>query len=70
MKWNLAASNGLTLSVPGVYRLVGLVVKVSALRAEGPRFDPRLRRGSISGLSHTSAIKLALQWIPTRRLGV
>ena len=38
-------------------RLVGLVVKVSASRAEDPRFDSCLRQGDFSGLSHTSDSK-------------
>ena len=32
------------LNVHAPYRLVGLVVKASASRAEGPRFKSRLRR--------------------------
>ena len=39
-------------------RLVGLVVKTSALRAEDPGFDSRLRRGDFSGLSHASDLKI------------
>ena len=39
-----------------VHRLVGLVVKASALRAEDPRFESRLRR-DFSGSSHTSDLK-------------
>ena len=38
-------------------RLVGLVVKVSASRAEDPGFESRLRR-DISGSSHTSDLKI------------
>ena len=39
------------------YRLVGLVVKASASRAEGPGFESRLR-GIFSGSSHTSDLKI------------
>ena len=38
---------------PDSYRLVGLVVKASASRAEDPGFESRWRRG-FSGSSHTS----------------
>ena len=38
-------------------RLVGLVVKASALRAEDPGFDSRLSR-DFSGSSHTSDFKI------------
>ena len=44
-------------------RLVGLVVKASASRAEDPGFDPACDR-DFSGSSHTSDQKLALQWLP------
>ena len=44
-------------------RLVGQVVKVPARKAEGPEFESRLRR-DFSGSSHTSDLKLALQWLP------
>ena len=40
------------------YFLVGLVVKASASRAEGPGFESRLR-GIFSGSSHTSDLKIA-----------
>ena len=39
------------------HRLVGLVVKASASRAEDPGFESRLRRGDFSGSSHTSDSK-------------
>ena len=39
------------------YRLVGLVVKASASRAEDPGFESHLRR-IFSGLSHTSDFKI------------
>ena len=42
----------------GSHRLVGLVVKASASRAEDPEFDSRLRRGGFSGSSHTSDLKI------------
>ena len=38
-------------------RLIGLVVKASASGVEKPEFDSHLRRGDISGLSHTSDLK-------------
>ena len=38
-------------------RLVGLVVKASASRAEGPGFESRLRR-DFSGSSHTSDLNI------------
>ena len=39
-------------------RLVGLVVKASASRAEDPGFHSGLRRGEFSGSSHTSDFKI------------
>ena len=42
----------------GHYRLVGLVVKASASRAEDPGFESRLR-WDFSGSSHTSDFKIA-----------
>ena len=50
-------------------RLVGLVVKASASEAEGPEFESRLRR-DFSGSSHTSDLKLALQWLPCQAPGI
>ena len=38
-------------------RLVGLVVKASALRMEDPGFESRLRRVFFSGSYHTSDLK-------------
>ena len=38
--------------------LVGLVVEVSASRAEDPGFDSCLRRGDYSGSSHTSDLQI------------
>ena len=40
-----------------VGRLVGLVVKAPASRAEDPGLDSRLRRGDFSGPSHTSDLR-------------
>ena len=40
----------------GEHRLVGVVVKASASRAEDPGFESRLRR-DFSGSSHTSDLK-------------
>ena len=40
------------------HRLVGVVVKVSALRAEDPGFESRLRR-DFPGSNHTSDLKIA-----------
>ena len=54
---------GRPLSLPGDFslgvqdRLCARVVKVSALRAEGPGFESRLRR-DFSGSSHTSDLKI------------
>ena len=50
-----------TISSPGSFllccdRLIGLVVKASASRAEDPGFDSHLRRGFF-GWSHTSDSK-------------
>ena len=46
-------------TTPGIWHnfLIGLVVKASASRAEGPGFDSHLRQGDFSGLSHTSDFK-------------
>ena len=49
-------------------RLVGLVVKASASRAEDPRFDSRLRRGDISGSSQTSVC--VVHWHCTAQLSM
>ena len=40
-------------------RLVGLVVKASASRAEDPGFESRLQR-DFSGSSHTSDLKIGI----------
>ena len=39
-------------------RLVGLVIKASASRAEDLGFDSRMRRGDFSGSSHTSDLTI------------
>ena len=44
-------------SVYASYRLVGLVVKASASKAEDPGFESRLRR-DFSGSSHTSDLNI------------
>ena len=48
---------------------VGLVVKASASRAEDPGFGSRLQR-DFAWSSHTSDLKLALQWLPCQAPGV
>ena len=45
------------------------MVKASASGAEDPAFESRLRR-DFSGSSHTSDLKLALQWLPCQAPGV
>ena len=49
---------------PGADRLVGLVVKASASRAEGPGFESRLPPGFFSGSSHTSDLKIGTPVAP------
>ena len=49
--------------------LAGLVVKACASGAEDPGFKSRLRR-DFSGSSHTSDLKLALQWLPCQVPGI
>ena len=60
----------LSLAQHAFHRLVGLVVKASASRAEDPEFESRLR-GDFSGSSHTSDLK---NWhssgCPARRLAL
>ena len=41
---NFLLKNGRSSDASPVYHLVGLVVKASASRAEGPGFESRLRR--------------------------
>ena len=45
------------------------MVKASASRAEDSGFESRLRR-DFSGSSHTSDLKLALQWLPCQAAGI
>ena len=52
------------------YRLVGLVVKASASRAEDPEFESRLRRDFSGVKSHQWLKKLALQRLPYQAPGV
>ena len=53
-----------------VYRLVGLVVKASASRAEDPEFESRLRRDFSGCRVIPVTSKLALQWLPCQAPGV
>ena len=46
------------LALFSCYRLVGLVVKASALRAEDLGFYSHLSQGNSSGTSHTSDLKI------------
>ena len=50
-------------------RLTGLVVTVSALRAEDPEFESRLRR-VLSRSSHTSDLKTVFQWLHCQAPGI
>ena len=52
-----------------VNRLVGLVVRASAKRAEDPGFESRLRR-DFPGLSHTSDLKIGTPVLPRQASGV
>ena len=61
----------LSISAPclRLHRLLGLVVKVSASRAEDPGFDSHLRSGDFSGSSHTSDLQILTPvGYPARRL--
>ena len=65
----------LELQAPGsyhwsAYRLIGLVVKASASRAEGPGFESSLRRDFFLGQVIPVTSKLALQWLPCQATGV
>ena len=51
-------------------RLVGLVVKASASRAEDPGFESRLRRDFFRGRVIPVTQKLALQWVHCQAPGV
>ena len=51
--------------------LVGLVVKASASREEGPGFESRLRHGDFFRVESYQRLKrLALQWLPCQAPGV
>ena len=50
-------------------RLVGLVVKASASRAEDPGFESRLSRDFFRGRVIPVTSKLALQWLPCQAPG-
>ena len=52
------------------HRLVGLVVKASASRAEGPGFESRLNRDFFRGRVIPVTLKLALKWLPCQAPGV
>ena len=52
------------------YRLVGLVVKASASRAEDLGIESRLRRDFLRGQVIPVTSKLALQWLPCQAPGV
>ena len=52
------------------HRLVGLVVKASASRAEDPGFESRLRRDFFRGRVMPVTSTLALQWLPCQAPGV
>ena len=59
---------GQVQAYPSGYRLLGLVVKASASRAEGPVFDSHLRLRDFSGSSHTSDFNIGTP--VARRLGL
>ena len=46
------------------------MVKVSASRADDPRFESRLRRGFFRGRVIPVTLKLALQWPPCQDPGI
>ena len=52
------------------HRLVGLVVKASASRAEDPGFESRLSWDFFRGRVIPVTQKLALQWLPCQAHGV
>ena len=64
------ATNRLLLVHQMEDRLVGLVVKASASRAEDPGFESRLRRDFVRGRVIPVTQKLALQWLPWQAPGV
>ena len=53
-----------------IHRLVGLVVKASASRAEDPGFESTLAAGFFRGRVMPVTQKLALQWLPCQAPGV
>ena len=53
-----------------IRRLVGLVVKASASRAEDPGFESRLRPGFFRGRVIPVTSELALEWLPCQAPGV
>ena len=52
-----------------IRKIIGLVVKASASKAEDRRFDSRLSSGEFSGSSHTSDLNIGSGY-PARRLAV
>ena len=56
--------------VPDLHRLVGLVVKASASRAEDPGFESRLRPDFFRGRVIPVNSKVTLQWLPCQAPGV
>ena len=68
--WCVALEMRCFRTLLGVYRLVGLVVKASTSRAEGPGFESRLRRDFFRGRVIPATSKLALQWLPCQAPGV
>ena len=58
------------LLFPVNHRLVGLVVKASAWRAEDPGFESRSRRDFSRARVIQVTSKLALQWLPCQTPGV
>ena len=63
----LRAGHHLSLNI---HRLVGLVVKAPALRAEDPGFESHLHRDFFGVESYQSLEKMALQWLPCHAPGV
>ena len=71
--YQLCTSNSLVhsqLLCPPLNRLVGLVVKTSASRAEDPGVESRLRRDFSGARVIPVTSKLALQWLPCQAPGV
>ena len=61
---------GIVVRHPPGHRLIGLVVKASASRAEDPGLESRLRRDFFRGRVIPVTSKLALQWLPCQTPGV